>query len=214
MVNYKDYYYKYKALKYYLKNNSIENQKQMKGGSNNNDDEYSKYYDFEIDTLIKGINEKKGEFYIILEKLENIVLYKNEDITLYYKDFYEHLYSLLESVELFEEYKKENENLYKILFILYRFLHHNAIIEDMDYNDFEIIKDKDTENSLLKIKGKGNFAPVMNIEQFITYIDIENKINDNISDKDRGSSTNISSFYLKYTGEGGLQNNMNQNNMK
>jgi hypothetical protein len=32
MVNYKDYYYKYKALKYYLKNNSIEKQKQIKGG--------------------------------------------------------------------------------------------------------------------------------------------------------------------------------------
>ena len=31
--NYKDYYYKYKALKYYLKNNSIEIQKQIKGGS-------------------------------------------------------------------------------------------------------------------------------------------------------------------------------------
>jgi hypothetical protein len=32
MTNYKDYYYKYKALKYYLKNN-IENQKQIKGGT-------------------------------------------------------------------------------------------------------------------------------------------------------------------------------------
>ena len=30
-VNYRDYYYKYKALKYYLKNNSIE--KQIKGGT-------------------------------------------------------------------------------------------------------------------------------------------------------------------------------------
>jgi hypothetical protein len=29
----RDYYYKYKALKYYLKNNSIENQKQIKGGA-------------------------------------------------------------------------------------------------------------------------------------------------------------------------------------
>jgi len=29
----RDYYYKYKALKYYLKNNSIEIQKQIKGGS-------------------------------------------------------------------------------------------------------------------------------------------------------------------------------------
>lgn len=32
-VNYKDYYYKYKALKYYLKNNSIEKQKRTKGGA-------------------------------------------------------------------------------------------------------------------------------------------------------------------------------------
>ena len=30
--NYRDYYYKYKALKYYLKNNTIEKQKQIKGG--------------------------------------------------------------------------------------------------------------------------------------------------------------------------------------
>ena len=30
MTNYKDYYYKYKALKYYLKNNSIE----IKGAHN------------------------------------------------------------------------------------------------------------------------------------------------------------------------------------
>ena len=37
MVNYKDYYYKYKALKYYLKNNSIEKQKQIKGGSESSD---------------------------------------------------------------------------------------------------------------------------------------------------------------------------------
>jgi len=29
MINYKDYYYKYKALKYYLK------KKQIKGGANN-----------------------------------------------------------------------------------------------------------------------------------------------------------------------------------
>ena len=33
-INYKDYYYKYKALKYYLKNYNIENQKQIKGGVN------------------------------------------------------------------------------------------------------------------------------------------------------------------------------------
>ena len=36
MTNYKDYYYKYKALKYYLKNNSIEKQKQIKGGMETN----------------------------------------------------------------------------------------------------------------------------------------------------------------------------------
>ena len=33
LSNYKDYYYKYKALKYYFKNNSIEKQKQIKGGA-------------------------------------------------------------------------------------------------------------------------------------------------------------------------------------
>jgi len=34
LSNYKDYYYKYKALKYYLKNNSIEKEKKIKGGAN------------------------------------------------------------------------------------------------------------------------------------------------------------------------------------
>ena len=171
MTNYKDYYYKYKALKYYLKNNSIENQKQIKGGTETEYD-YAREIDNlrgEIDNLRFQINllflrSNKNNFYTILHKLEGKVLYKNDHITLLYTDFYEYLYSLLNSNELLlglgaHQYKKEKPNLSKILEILSTFLHHNRIIEDTNYNDFEIIKDdKDTENYLLKIKGNGKFG--------------------------------------------------------
>jgi len=139
------------------------------------------------------------------------VLCENDDITLLYTDFYKYLYSLLNSDKVLEEYK-ERQNLYKILEIFSKFLHHNIIIEDTNYNDFEIIKDdKDTENYLLKIKGNGIFGWSSNIdgrEQFITSIDIDAKIDENISEENRNyyhrSSSTIRSFYLKYTGEGGL----------
>jgi len=71
-VNYRDYYYKYKALKYYFKNNSIENLKQIKGGTFFGYDYFGRdYYAGQIANLTNISN--KNKFNTILGKLEGKV---------------------------------------------------------------------------------------------------------------------------------------------
>ena len=81
-VNYRDYYYKYKALKYYLKNNPIEKQKQIEG-----EEEHRKVQMIDINTVIQNAKmyliKTKQEILRSIEKieiLENTLLKDDYDI--------------------------------------------------------------------------------------------------------------------------------------
>ena len=75
--SYKDYYYKYKALKYYLKNNSIE--KQIKGGTNN-EQELLQFLEKNKNELLKDINDNENIKQNInkLEEAINIISRENQ----------------------------------------------------------------------------------------------------------------------------------------
>ena len=65
-IDFKQYYYKYKALKYYLKNNSIDIQKQMKGVSIHRNIDLVKNT-YLIDIMKKQEHYLKDAKYIITE---------------------------------------------------------------------------------------------------------------------------------------------------
>lgn len=123
MINYKDYYYKYKALKYYLKNNNIE--KKYKGGNDRNmimPENYEQNINepITINTISKNIvelffdatnemqenkDEMIKEMEVIVVKLFNILVELQKILAM--EDFLNYIYT---TTNEFIQFTKINNN--------------------------------------------------------------------------------------------------------
>ena len=187
-VNYKDYYYKYKALKYYLKNNSIEKQKQIKGGSEQFIEQMKKIRRENRDSIKNYLRNLKEEI-----NLDEMISFFNE-LDLNSENPYpssENLQKLSMKLKFNSLTKKDLNNLKLFLEELDKLINITKKNREINikFNSFEIIKDyyekdKDIENELFEryqIEDK-ELKNLLKNETDIIRNKIETKIKEFISD--------------------------------